>query len=241
MLAFLRALLITDPLIVVATAIYGTISLLTSLFDATGRAQHRVACAWGRMLLRISGVKVRVEGLENISPGASYVFVSNHLSLMDIPVILPYIPVQFRFMAKKGLFRVPFIGYHLKRAGHIPVHRSDARASLKTMADAAGIIRDRGVSVLAFPEGGRSPGEMSDFKEGAAYIAIKAGVPAVPLGLNGTREVLPMDSLLVKPGEVLLRIGEPIPTAGLAVHDRHRLTRELRDRIIGLTKGVYRK
>jgi 1-acyl-sn-glycerol-3-phosphate acyltransferase len=241
MLAFLRALLITDPLIVLATAVYGTISLLTSLFDATGRAQHRVACAWGRMLLRVSGVRVRVEGLENISPGASYVFVSNHLSYMDIPVILPHIPVQFRFMAKKGLFRVPFIGYHLKRAGHIPVHRADARASLKTMADAAAIIRDRGVSVLVFPEGGRSPGEMSDFKEGAAYIAIKAGVPAVPLGLNGTREVLPMDSLLVKPGEVVLRIGEPIPTAGLAVHDRHKLTAELRDRIIELTKGGYRK
>jgi 1-acyl-sn-glycerol-3-phosphate acyltransferase len=81
---------------------------------------------------------------------------------------------------------------------------------------------------------------MGDFKEGAAYIAIKAGVPAVPLGLNGTREILPMDSLLVKPGEVVLRIGESIPTAGLAVHDRHRLTRELRDRIVELTQGAYR-
>ncbi len=135
---------------------------------------------------------------------------------------------------------MPFIGYHLKRAGHIPVRRADARASLKTMAEAAEIVRDRGVSVLVFPEGGRSPGDMRDFKEGAAYIAIKAGVPAVPLGLNGTREILPMDSLLVKSGEVVLRIGEPIPTAGLAVHDRHGLTRELRDRIVELTKGTYR-
>jgi 1-acyl-sn-glycerol-3-phosphate acyltransferase len=185
-------------------------------------------------------VKVRVEGLENISPDGSYVFVSNHLSYMDIPVILPHIPAQFRFLAKKGLFQVPFIGYHLKRAGHIPVRRADARASLKTMAEAAGVVRGRGVSVLVFPEGGRSPGNMGDFKEGAAYIAIKAGVPAVPLGLNGTREILPMDSLLVKPGEVVLRIGESIPTAGLAVHDRHRLTRELRDRIVELTQGAYR-
>ena len=239
MLASLRAFLITDPLIILATAVYGTVSLATSLVDATGRAQHRVACAWGRMLLRVSGVKVRVEGLENISSGGSYVFVSNHLSYMDIPVILSHIPAQFRFLAKKGLFQVPFIGYHLKRAGHIPVQRADARASLKTMAEAAEIICGRAVSVLVFPEGGRSPGDMRDFKEGAAYIAIKAGVPAVPLGLNGTREVLPMDSLLVKSGEVVLRIGEPIPTAALAVHDRHKLTQQLRDRIAGLTQGAY--
>lgn len=239
MLSSLRALLITDPLIVLATAAYGAVSLLTSLFDATGRAQHRVACAWARMLLRIAGVKVTVEGLEHISAGGNYVFVSNHLSYMDIPVILPHIPVQFRFLAKKSLFKVPFIGYHLHRAGHIPVHREDARASLKTMTEAAAIVRGRGVSVLVFPEGGRSPGEMTEFKEGAAYIAIKAGVPAVPVGLSGTRQVLPMDSLLVKPGRVVLRIGEPIPCAGLGIHDRRRLTAELRDRVVELTKDAY--
>ena len=237
--AFLRALLITDPLIVLATALYGTISLLTSLFDSTGRAQHRVACAWGRMLLRVSGVKMRVEGLEYISPGSSYVFVSNHLSLMDIPAILPHIPVQFRFMAKKSLFRVPFIGYHLKRAGHIPVHRLDARASLKTMADAAAIIRDRGVSVLAFPEAG-APRTQCATSRKAPPISRSRPV-CRPFRWGSTHlEVLPMDSLLVKPGDVLLRIGKPVPTAGLAVHDRHKLTAELRDRIVDLTKGVYR-
>jgi 1-acyl-sn-glycerol-3-phosphate acyltransferase len=237
--ASIRAALFTDPLIVIATTLYGTVSLITSLFDASGRAQHRVACAWARMLLRIAGVKVRVEGLEHVSPGASYVFVSNHLSFMDIPAILPNIPVQFRFLAKKSLFKVPFIGYHLQRAGHIPVHREDARASLKTMAEAAGIVRDRGVSVLVFPEGGRSPGEMTEFKEGAAYVAIKSGVPAVPVGLSGTREVLPMDSLLVKPGHVVLRIGKPIPTDGLTLRDRHQVNQELRERVVELTDGAY--
>lgn len=230
----LRSLLITDPLIILATAVYGTISLAASLFDATGRAQHRVACAWARMLLRIGGVKVRVEGVGNIASGGSYVFVSNHLSFMDIPAALPHIPVQFRFLAKKGLFKVPFIGYHLQRAGHIPVHRGDARASLKTMAEAAGIVRDRGVSVLVFPEGGRAPARMREFKEGAAYIAIKAGVPVVPVGLSGTREILPMGSLLVRPGEVVLRIGEPIPTAGMSAHDRHALTRRIQAQVLDL-------
>ncbi|MGE5645889.1 MAG: lysophospholipid acyltransferase family protein [Acidobacteriota bacterium] len=241
MFSSIRAALFTDPLILLATAAYGTVSLVTSLFDASGRAQHRVACAWARMLLRVSGVRLRVEGLENISPGASYVFVSNHLSFMDIPAILPSIPVQFRFMAKESLFSVPFIGYHLSRAGHIPVHRDDARASLKTLAEAAEIVRDRGISVLIFPEGGRSPGDMTEFREGAAYVAIKAGVPAVPVGLAGTREVLPMGSLLVKPGPAVLRIGKPVPTAGMTVRDRHRLNAELRERVAELSDGAYGK
>ncbi len=209
-----------------ATSVMGTISLVTSLFDASGRAQHGVARLWARMLLGIPGIRVRVEGLERIKPDASYVFAANHLSYMDTPLVIAHIPSQFRFLAKKSLFVVPFIGYHLKRAGHIPVPRGNARASLKTMTEAARIVRERGVSVLVFPEGGRSPGPMEDFKEGAAYIAIKAGVPIVPVGIAGTREVLPMDSLLVRGGEVRLRIGEPIATDGLNIHDRAQLTRE---------------
>jgi 1-acyl-sn-glycerol-3-phosphate acyltransferase len=235
MLAKLRAALITDPLIILATIVMGSVSLAASLFDSSGRRPHGVARVWAQMLLGIAGARVRIEGLERIRPDASYVFVSNHLSYMDTPLVMAHIPVQFRFLAKKGLFLVPFIGYHLKRAGHIPVHRGDARASLRTMAEAARIIRERGVSVLVFPEGGRSPGEMREFKEGAAYIAIKAGAPAVPLGIVGTRQVLPMDSLLVRGGDVRLRIGEPIPTDGLTLHDHRRLTAQLRERVVELT------
>jgi 1-acyl-sn-glycerol-3-phosphate acyltransferase len=230
----LRAALFNDPLIVLATIVMGTVSLLTSLFDGTGRAAHKVARLWARMLLAIPGARVRVSGLEHIAPDASYVFVANHLSYMDTPLVIAHIPVQFRFLAKKGLFKVPFIGYHLKRAGHVPVERGDARASLRTMSESARIIRERGVSILVFPEGGRSPGEMREFKEGAAYIAIKAGVPAVPVAIVGTRQLLPMDSLLVRGGPVELRIGEPIPTAGLTARDHKALTAELRSRVLEL-------
>jgi 1-acyl-sn-glycerol-3-phosphate acyltransferase len=230
----LRALLFTDPLIVLATAFMGTLSLVASLFDSSGRSQHRIAQVWARMLLAISGVKVRVEGLENIVAEGSYVIVPNHLSYMDTPVLLAHIPVQFRFLAKQSLNVVPFIGYHLKRAGHIAVPRDDARASVRTLAEAARIVRERGVSVLVFPEGGRSPAALEEFKEGAAYIAIKAGVPAVPVGIVGTREILPMDSLLPSRGPVTLRVGQPIPTAGLAMRDRTALTRRLRERVLEL-------
>ncbi len=230
----LRALLITDPLIVLATAVMGTISLIVSLFDSTGRAQHSVARAWSRILLAVSGVKVTVEGLEKIAGLTSCVLVSNHLSYMDTPLVLAFIPLQFRFLAKTSLFKIPFIGYHLHRAGHIAVRRGDARASLKSMAEAAQAVRERGVSILVFPEGGRSPGPLREFKEGAAYIAIKSGAPAVPIGISGTRAVVPIGSIIVRPGDVRLRIGGPIPTAGLALHDRHKLTGQLRERVAEL-------
>jgi 1-acyl-sn-glycerol-3-phosphate acyltransferase len=227
----LRALFITDPLIIVATVILGSINLFVSLFDAGGYKQVAIAQYWSRVLLFIAGVKLRIDGLEKIDPAGSYVFVSNHVSYMDTPVVLGHIPLQFRFLAKKGLFSIPFLGYHLKRAGHIPVPRENPRAALKAMSDAAKIIRERGVSILIFPEGGRSLTGLKPFKEGAAYIAIKAGVPVVPLSLTGTLEVLPMGSLNVRPGRVVLRVGDPIPTAHLTLHDRVKLNEEMQQRV----------
>lgn len=217
----------TAPLILLATAVMGTISLVVSLFDSSGRAQHRVARGWARILLWVSGIKVQVEGLEKIAPNGSYVFAPNHRSFMDIPVILPNISVQFRFMAMKNLFGWPFIGYHLKRAGHLPVNTANTRESLRSMTEAAHAIERRGISILLFPEGGRTSGELLAFKEGAAYVAIKAGVPVVPVALIGMREILPMGSIYVRGGLVRLRIGDPIPTLHLTLHDRGQLTQEL--------------
>ena len=225
----LRGLLFADPMIVFATIFFGTISLIVSFFDRTGAVQIRVARAWARTLLRVSGVRVHVEGLEHIDPAASYVFIANHLSYMDTPVVLAHIPAQFRFLAKRGLFQIPFLGQHLSRAGHIPVPREDPRASVKTMQRAAETIQSKKVSLLIFPEGGRShDGAMGPFKEGGAYIAIRAGVPVVPVAIVGTRAVLPYGAGIVKPGSVTLRILEPIATAQLTLKDRGKLTGQLR-------------
>lgn len=232
-MSFIRAYFITAPLVVLATTGFGLVSLLISLFESSGRKQIATARAWARSLLWIGGVKVTVEGLEKIACDGSYVFVANHLSYMDTPVVLANIPVQFRFLAKRGLFQIPLLGTHLARAGHIPVPRDDARAAVKTMTAAAQIIRERGVSLLIFPEGGRShTGELDGFKEGAAYIAIRAGVPLVPIALIGTREILPYGSAHVRSGHVTMRIGDPIPTAELELRDRSRITSQLRDRIV---------
>lgn len=225
----LRGLLFADPAIILATILFGSVSLFVSFFDKTGIAQAALARVWARFLLIVSGVHVTVEGREHIHPEGSYVFISNHLSYMDTPVALANIPVQFRFLAKRGLFKIPLLGNHLSRAGHVPVPRGDPRAAVKTMARAAEIIREKGTSLLIFPEGGRShDGVLRPFKEGGAYIAIKAGVPLVPLILLGTREVLPFGAGVVESGNVTLRIMPPIATTELTLKDRGEVTDHLR-------------
>lgn len=234
----LRAWFITDPLIVIATVLFASLSLFLSLFDRTGRRQAAVARAWSRVLLAVSGVRVRVEGGEKISPTGSYVFASNHASYMDTPVVLANIPVQFRFMAKKGLFSIPFLGWHLARAGHIPVFRDNPRAAVKTLGLAAESIQKHGISLIVFPEGGRTrTGKLGDFKDGAAYIAIRAGVPIVPMALKGSRDVLPFGSGTPLSGSIEMLVADPIPTAGLKMHDRARLTEQVRERVAAMLEA----
>lgn len=234
-MALLWTLIWVDPLIILSTIFFGSISVLVSFFDKSGRTMLATARVWARSLVGIARVRISTEGLEKIDPSAAYVFASNHLSYMDTPVILGKIPVEFRFMAKKGLFQIPFLGTHLMQAGHIPVPLDDARASVKTLHRAAETIRDRRTSVLVFPEGGRSiTGILQEFKDGAAYIAIKAGVPIVPVTLCGTRQVLAMGSATFHSGKVVLRIGDPIPTGGMTLRDRGELTAQVRERIVAM-------
>jgi 1-acyl-sn-glycerol-3-phosphate acyltransferase len=221
-----------------STIVMGTLSILASLFDGSGNTQHHLARLWGKSLLAFGFVRVRTEGLEKLPPAGTYVFVSNHSSYMDIPVILSELPFQFRFFAKKGLYTIPFLGTHLKRAGHLPVDRSNARNSLKSMTEGAHLIARRRTSVLLFPEGGRNPKGLREFKEGAAYIGIKAGVPVVPMALVGMREVLPMGSVHIRGARVALRIGDPIPTEGMKPADREELTRRLSEEVSKLFYGA---
>jgi len=226
--SYLIALFIRDPLIILATALMGSINLVAALWDGDGSVQLRIARRWGRMLLAIAGARVTVVGLENVDPTRSYVVSPNHVSYMDTPVLLGHLPVNFRFMAKKGLFEIPFIGSHLTKAGHIAVPLDDPRAALKVLSHAGRAMKERGLSVLVFPEGGRSEtGELQPFKDGAAYLAIKGGVPILPIALIGIRDVLPMHSHHVRPGKVTMRIGRPLETEGLAASARVELTERL--------------
>lgn len=226
------ALLVRAPLIILATAVMGTISLITALWDSDGRQQLAVARVWARLLLRLAGARVTAVGVEKLDRRASYVVCPNHVSYMDTPVLLAHIPVNFRFLAKKELFKIPFIGGHLKRAGNISVPLDDPRAALRVLSAAGKALKERGQSMLVFPEGGRSEsGQLREFKDGAAYLAIKGGVPLVPVAIIGVRNILPMHSHYVRPGKVTLRVGDPIPTAGLKPGDRAALTMRLHEAV----------
>lgn len=230
-----RAILFSIPAIAILTIALATISIACSLWDRAGNTQHRIARLWSRVLMSLGFVRCQAFGTEKLDPNQSYVLVSNHASYMDTPAIVRSLPLQFRFFAKKGLFSIPFLGWHLTRAGHIPVIRGDARASLKNMSEGSRLMRERNVSLLLFPEGGRSERGMRAFKEGAAYIAIKGGVPVVPIGLVHTREVLPMHTLVIRPGTVEVHVGDPIPTAGMTLRDRGRLNELLQERVAALS------
>lgn len=230
-MSFVRSLVFSTPLIVISTVILGTITLIASLFDKNGDMQHRLAQLWAKVLLAVSFVWVRSEGVQKLDPKGSYVFVANHGSFMDIPAALAVLPQQFRFFAKKGLYKIPFLGSHLNRAGHLPVDHSNPRNSLKSMTEGARVVSARGISMLLFPEGGRTAKGLRDFKEGAAYIAIKAGVPIVPVAIIGMRELLPMGSMHLRSGKVVVRVGDPISTKGMTIADRQELTTRLHDAV----------
>ena len=228
---FLLSYLFIAPAVIGCTIAMGMFSLAASILGAHEDKLHRIAQTWSRILLKLSFIHTEVVGLEKLDAHRNYVLVANHASYMDTPVVVANIPLQFRFFAKLELFSIPLLGTHLGRSGHFPVDRGNPRASLKSMSDGAKAIAEQNVSVLVFPEGGRSLDHLQEFKEGAAYIAIKAGVPAVPVAIVGTREVLRMHTTRVRPGPVKLIIGDPIDTSNMTIRDRDQLTATLHSKI----------
>ena len=202
------------PAVALYTIVLGTVSLLSTLFDRTGNVAHACARAWARWILGTTGVRVRVRGLERLEPGRSYVFAANHQSIYDIPIIFASIPFQLRIVAKDSLGRIPFMGWHLHRAGHLLVDRRNPGADIvEKMRRLVG----ESSSLIVFPEGTRSvDGTLGRFKKGSFLVAIDAGLPVVPVSVSGSRHVMKKGQLMVCPGDVELTIHEPLPTAGIS-------------------------
>ena len=217
------------PLIYLYTALMGTLSLAISFFDPGGRRQHWCASAWSRMIARTVGARVSVHGSEHLRAGASYVFLSTHQSYLDIPVMLGYLPAQLRIAAKREVFLIPFLGWHMRRAGHISINRGSTAEAISALQRAAREIRE-GTSVFLFPEGTRTrDGSLQPFKKGGFKLAIQARLPVVPVTIIGTRQLLPRDSFVFRPGPVEMYLDAPIPTDGMTDEDLPALMRAVRD------------
>lgn len=230
----LRSYLVFDPLIWLYTIVLGALSLFCSFFDKQGRIQHGFARLWSRAILVTIGAQAQVEGLEKIDTSKAQVYVVNHLSALDIPVLYADLPFQFRILAKKELFRYPFMGWHLRRSGQIPVVLENPKASVRSLNLAVAAVKE-GKSLVIFPEGGRSPdGQLHAFMGGAFYAAIKAQVDVVPMALVGTFEMLKMNTWHIKPGLIRLLVGKPISTAGMSGRDVAQLTQRAQDVIADL-------
>jgi 1-acyl-sn-glycerol-3-phosphate acyltransferase len=201
------------PAISLYTVVLGTASLFSSLFDRTGDAGHRCARAWSRWILRTTGVRVQVSGLEWLDASRSYVLASNHQSIYDIPILFATLPLQLRIVAKESLGRIPFLGWHLRRTGHLLVDRRNPGADI--VAKMKRLVGEQH-SLIVFPEGTRSvDGQVARFKKGSFLVAIDAGLPVVPVSLSGSRQVMRKGQLTVRPAEIRMTVHEPLPTAGL--------------------------
>jgi 1-acyl-sn-glycerol-3-phosphate acyltransferase len=206
------------PAISLYTVVLGTLSIGSSLFEKRGYFAHWCARTWSRLILVTTGVRVKVAGLERLQPGRTYVFVANHQSIYDIPVLFWALPYQLRIIAKESLGTFPFLGWHLRRTGHMLVDRS--RPDRAKIFGWASSLTSKGLSLIVFPEGTRSrDGRVGRFKGGSFYLALEAGLPVVPLSIVGSRHVMLKGRLATYPGDVTLIVHEPIDTSALAGTD----------------------
>jgi len=192
---------------VLASIVFGGTGVIVSFVDRKGNVTHACARYWARTVMWIHGVHVTALGLERLDLERSYVFVANHNSQLDIPALLAALPVRFRMFAKESLFRVPFVGWYMRRVGYVPVPRGGAATDLQYAARQ--ILR--GASMLVFPEGTRTDEtQLRRFRKGGVYLARNAGVQLVPVAVINSGRLLPRGRIWVNLGLVEVRVGQPI-------------------------------
>lgn len=220
--------------IIAATVVFGLLAILVSFFSKKGDGVHYVAQLWGKSILLVSGVRVTSTGAGPQPGGRSYIYMCNHQSNFDIPVLFSALPVQFRWLAKAELFRIPIFGSSMRGAGYISIDRSNRKSAFQSLTQAAGMIRN-GTSVMIFPEGTRSSdGQLLPFKKGGFVLAVDAGVPIIPIKICGTHEVMPKDRLWVHHRRVTIEVGLPVQTSGYTRKTINELIDQVRDAMSGM-------
>lgn len=226
-LLWLKTVVVLVPAIAAYTIVLGMLSLAGGIFDGSGRFAHRCAQWWARLILWTSGVRIELTGVEMPPAEQSCVFVANHSSFYDTPIVFTALRRQLRIMAKAALGYVPFLGWHLLRSGHVLVNRRNPGAGIfKRMQRMA----RSGASLVVFPEGSRTiDGKVHKFKAGIFLLAIENGLPIVPISVSGSRTVMPKGRFSVWPALVTVTVHEPIPTTGLTRDDARAIAARVRD------------
>lgn len=227
----LRTNLFHIPCMAGATMSLGSAALAVSIFDRQGKLQHRIAQIWAKAMVCLGGTRVTVEGAQYLEQHPVAVYASNHTSYMDTPVVFASLPFQFRILARKALWPIPFIGWYLNRSGHLPIDTENTHAALSSLGAAVKALK-RGMPLFVFPEGGRTPnGALKPFLSGAAYLAIRAQVPLVPIALVGVYDLLPIHTRHLYPTPVKMIVGEPMLTVGMSLRQTEELTARLKAQI----------
>jgi 1-acyl-sn-glycerol-3-phosphate acyltransferase len=235
--AFLRALFLILSA-AVYTAILGPPALVSCFLDRSRRWPSFFQGLWVDWLLRTNGIHLRLEGMENLKKDQSYILASNHASILDIPALISAASFPVRFLAKKSLLWFPIFGWVMYFSGHILVDRQSAQSALRSLKKAPSLLK-KGISIVVFPEGTRSPdGEVKEFKRGAFLLAQHSKFPVVPVSITGSYEMLPRQGWCLWPGNIYIRMGEPIPTRDLSLREARGLMGRVRETIIeNLKKG----
>jgi len=210
------------------TLVLGTTTIFVSIFDRNGNAVHYIGKLWSRMNLFFTGVRVRMRGLENIEKGKPYIVMANHQSHFDVWTLIAWLPLQLRWVMKKELRKVPVFGYGCERMGHIYVDRGKSESAKRSLEAAGRKIR-AGSSVVFFPEGTRSTdGRLLPFKKGGFMVALAAGVPILPITINGSRAILPRGTTKFRPGIIEVNIHPPVAVEGFSIENRNELVAKVR-------------
>lgn len=240
LLSLARSLLIFWPVILLLTLILEPISLLAGVVDKSGRARHALVKLWSGILLTLVA-QVTVRGQERIDATKPRLYVANHLSAMDIPLLYRYLPFQFRIMAHRLVFRVPLVGWWLRQSGSLEIAPESVALSRRALREAVNTLRG-GMSLAVFPEGERAPhGEMLPFRRGAFYAAVKAQADIVPMAIVGTYELLPIGSAHLRRGVLQFVIGDAIPVAGYTTKDLGALAERAQEAVRELYEGEKKK
>jgi len=217
---------------VLVTIFFGTLVILCSFFSRNGNVLHLIARSWANSILWVVRARVTVTGAEKLAPNRSYIYMPNHQSNADIPVLLGRLPVQFRWLAKAELFKIPIFGRAMRKVGYISIDRSDRKSAFESLARAAQTIRN-GTSVLIFPEGTRSPdGRILPFKKGGFVLSVDAGVPIVPIVIRGTRSIVPKKHFIIRPARVTMEILDPVETADYTRKTKDQLLERIRSILV---------